>query len=505
MPLARAARPSSLSRRSALQLVPSLVLVAGTGCAETGGSLRGRALHRSSGTEQPLRSASIALRSCASGAVVLGSQVGSDGGFFFEVPAGSYRLLIAAPGFVDLESEPIQVEQGPVDAGDFLLAPPRGTWTVAGRTSCAGRPLPGVEIVIMRFVGGWQPWREAGSGAHGRFVISGLAGGTYRIDLFKLGYERVSSSPFDIVASVSDLELELPGPIVDTFRFAIISDAHVYRNGAVAPDFEQVVRATVEQIAPSLVVFTGDMTSGTSATPLDIESCLHYWESFFGTIAGLSTAGIAVFPVRGNHDYASPAQRIVYDDLWHDHKVPGVIVQGDTEGYYSFDVGSCHFTVLAGDTPSLDVEQVEWLRADLASAAVATHRFVFCHIPLVAKVRNKNGTVGYGEVSGSTSDGVSLEEVLVGLDVTALFVGHEHVFVDDPVAVPGLRQVTCGTASAIYSFPFLDGSQQGLAASLVVVDVIGDQLRIYGARAPDFATTWDGVVIPAPLPPLRTS
>ncbi len=520
----------TFSRRSFLVLLNSLASGAIVGCGtgpeggvseggEPGGEdpslrffLSGKALSEVDGALQPLAGARVTLHTARDAEAQFSLQTAADGSFEFDVPTGLYLLKFSAEGFRGLVSYPLAVIDQHREGLQFVLQPLdlSGTFSVGGIVRDEDGPASGVQVVLSRqsegsnpTVPNWQLRCAAGSGPDGSFSFVALSPGTYKLDLVKVGYHPASIAPFVLEADRDDFDVTLARDIIDTFRFAIHSDMHIRKSGTIPTGLKACIRGTLEYAQPSFVLFTGDMTSGTTSGPTDQATANYYWDSFFAAIAGLVPSHIHYFPVRGNHDYYTQAQQTVYHQRWENLQVPGVVLAGDPAAYYSFDFGNSHFTVLAGHKTSLGTAQMDWLQQDLQAAQGAAHRFVFSHIPLVAKVLNGSGGIGYGTISGTTTGGDSLEQVLADGNIVALIVGHEHVYVDDPAAAPGVRQVTCATAAGTYNFKFIDGTKQQLVPSMVVVDVAGDQVDIFGVRdEPEFCTTWEGNPIGPPPPRL---
>ena len=457
--------------------------------------LSGHVLGDASSGAQPFEGAAVRLEPADGPLAPEQQSTARDGSFAFRVPAGSYRLAVSARGYDDLTSPDVVVTDA--GRGGLVLLPARTgveAHTLAGQVRDADGPLPGVTVSLSRRAGSALA-AVAGTetGPDGSFAFVGAPAGTYALRFDKSGYAEADVQPVELAADTRAVSAGLVPTSVARFRFAVQADLHIYTSGEIPVGLKSIIRGTIEHVRPSFVVLDGDMTSGVSST-VDPAEIGHYWDSFFDAIAGYTPSHIYTFPARGNHDYYSAAEQQAYADRWAGLSVPGVELHGDVVSYYSFDFANSHFTVLAGNTTELGSEQTDWLRADLASAAQRAHRFVFSHIPFIDEMAH-----GHGTIHGTTSDGVSLEDVLRNGHIDALFVGHEHVYLDDATTVPGIRQVMCGTAAGTYNFPFADGTLQELTPSMVVVDVAGAEVSIEGVRdAPFFETTWQGRTIAPP-------
>lgn len=464
--------------------------------------LGGRIFGEDGQGSRPLVGAEVALH-VAGAASATGARAHqtstTDGSFEFEVGAGTYEIRVTAAGFASFASAPLVVTTESVEGLSFTLTAivVPDTYTVRGTVRSSEGPLTGVSVTLRR--GATAPSvvvATTQSDSAGAFFFANQAPDTYDLQFVRGGYVDGSIAPFALTDDRTDLEVVLEAAPVTRFRFAIQSDMHIYKSGAIAPGLKQIVRGTIEHVRPTFVIFSGDLTSGTTGTD-EVDVIEHYWDRFFEAIAGYLPAAVYYFPARGNHDQYTAEQRAAWTERWHDHRVPGITIDGDPAGYYAFDFGNAHFTILAGHAVGLGTTQMDWLERDLAAAQGMAHRFVVSHIPFIAKM----GSHGHGTISGKTSGGKRLEDVLVGGKIDALFVGHEHVYDDDATSVPGVRQVMCGTAAGTYTFPFADGTTQELTASMVVVDVDGGTVAIHGVRdAPKFSTTWQGKPIAAPPP-----
>jgi hypothetical protein len=199
--------------------------------------------------------------------------------------------------------------------------------------------------------------------------------------------------------------------------------------------------------------------------------------SYFGEIG----ADVPLLLVNGNHDgelgwllaegknsqlpiWAMQARQAYYPNPIPNYFYSGSQVQDSAsgsirDGYYSFDWGNSRFIVLdpywyttqrtipndpnSGWFWTLGRDQYEWLRAMLADDSVK-YKFVFIHNLVGGS--NKDGRGGieaapYFEWGGENADGtygfdqyrpgweMPIHELLVKNHVTAVFHGHDHVFV----------------------------------------------------------------------------
>lgn len=189
----------------------------------------------------------------------------------------------------------------------------------------------------------------------------------------------------------------LSSAAAEKLRIAVFGDRTGGANQAV---FERMVEAA-ERMRPDLVINVGDNVEGYTS---DLEELRAQWKQVKDTYARLSCP---VYICPGNHDIWDDASEAVFRE------------ETGREPNYSFDAGEVHFTVF--DNSRLEefgqcpADQVEWLRADLAKAASARHRFVFMHKPFWYTCLEKN-----------QED--RLHKVLRDGKTTRVFTGHFHGF-----------------------------------------------------------------------------
>lgn len=157
-------------------------------------------------------------------------------------------------------------------------------------------------------------------------------------------------------------------------RFAQISDSHLGFTGAPNPDVSGSFGRAVDQInnlgyTPDFVIHTGDLTH--LSTPEQFDQVQQM-------MRGMRTP--VVFTVPGEHDSIDDAGQKY-------RKVFGAGSVGD--GWYSFDIGGVHVIALVNTLNlrklgHLGVDQLEFVRKDVARLASDTPIIVFSHIPLFA-------------------------------------------------------------------------------------------------------------------------
>jgi 3',5'-cyclic AMP phosphodiesterase CpdA len=157
-------------------------------------------------------------------------------------------------------------------------------------------------------------------------------------------------------------------------RFVQLSDSHIGFKGTANPDVTGAFSRAIDQInhlddAPDFVIHTGDLTH--LATPEQFDQTRQM-------LTGLRTPH--VFTVPGEHDSV--------DDGGQKYRQAfGAGTRGD--GWYSFDIAGVHVIGLVNSLHMtklghLGVDQLEFIRKDVAPLSSDTPVIVFSHIPLFA-------------------------------------------------------------------------------------------------------------------------
>ena len=156
------------------------------------------------------------------------------------------------------------------------------------------------------------------------------------------------------------------------FSFVQISDSHIGFNKAANQDVTGTLKLALDKInrlptAPDLLLHTGDITHSSKPGEFDTSQQL---------IKGVK-AGEALY-VPGEHDIATDDGAMYMERF-------GKGTQG--RGWYSFNHKGVHFIGLnncqqVDAMGLLGVDQLRWLKADLASLSSSTPIVIFAHIPL---------------------------------------------------------------------------------------------------------------------------
>lgn len=196
-----------------------------------------------------------------------------------------------------------------------------------------------------------------------------------------------------------------------------IDDGTAAKAAARYPHDEAMSKAAVAQVnrlKPEFVVITGDLVN--KNTPLE-------WRTFNAIYSRLDAP---LYLTPGNHDAIQPEHDSQSPSLTSNTEADGplALYSKSTERYasrgrrfYSFKNSGCAFLAIDTHTQSIDSEQMDWIRDELARTQDAAHVFVMGHHPLP-------GTFGH-EVDREQG-GDELLSLFKKHRVTAYLVGHRH-------------------------------------------------------------------------------
>jgi len=178
----------------------------------------------------------------------------------------------------------------------------------------------------------------------------------------------------EVISRVAGAASNAPMAKRPDLRFVQLSDSHIGFKGTANPDVTGAFSRAIDQInhlddAPDFVIHTGDLTH--LATPEQFDQTRQM-------LTGLRTPH--VFTVPGEHDSV--------DDGGQKYRQAfGAGTRGD--GWYSFDIAGVHVIGLVNSLHMtklghLGVDQLEFIRKDVAPLSSDTPVIVFSHIPLFA-------------------------------------------------------------------------------------------------------------------------
>ncbi|WP_324968192.1 metallophosphoesterase family protein [Mycobacterium sp.] len=192
-----------------------------------------------------------------------------------------------------------------------------------------------------------------------------------------------------------------------TVRFAQVSDSHIGFSGRANPNVAESFSHAIERInnlgyTPDFVIHTGDLTH--LSTPEQFDQVKQM-------MTGLRTPH--VFTVPGEHDSVDDAGQKYRSTF-------GAGTRGD--GWYSFDIAGVHVIALVNTLNlkklgHLGVEQLEFVKQDVAGLSSDTPVIVFSHIPLF---------VMYPDWGWATDDAAQALSYLRRFSSVTCLNGHVH-------------------------------------------------------------------------------
>lgn len=218
----------------------------------------------------------------------------------------------------------------------------------------------------------------------------------------------------------------------EPMRVVVLSDLNsTYGSTEYDPEVAHVVRRTVGEWRPDLVLIAGDMIAGQRPT-LDDANVRAMWAAFDSVVAGpLRRAGIPLAVTMGNHDGSGHPgherdRRLAVEYWGGRHGDLGIHDGGRYPFYYAFTRGDVFFVVLDASTGAVvaDTAQMAWLTTALASpeARSAGLRVSMGHVPLYAVAEGRDRP---GEVQAHPD---SLRSILEGAGVRLHISGHHHAY-----------------------------------------------------------------------------
>jgi acid phosphatase type 7 len=261
-----------------------------------------------------------------------------------------------------------------------------------------------------------------------------------------------------------------------SFRFVAISDLNgPYGSTTYNEHVHSLVRLTIDQVRPELVVSAGDLVAG-QRRGLENEQVWAMWDGFTSAVtAPLKEAGIPFAPVAGNHDASGyPAfahEREIYQAHWRKpEQRPDLEFIDDTHYplYYSFHHKDAFFLVM--DITTLDPLPETlwtWIEAQLTEAQDYALRFATCHIPPYPVSHGREREI----IPAPDND--RLRELFVQKNVDVFFTGHHHAYFKGRKEGLNLVSLNCAGSGPR---PVI-GTEHPQHQSMVVVDVVDGQIE----------------------------
>jgi 3',5'-cyclic-AMP phosphodiesterase len=192
-----------------------------------------------------------------------------------------------------------------------------------------------------------------------------------------------------------------------SFSFVQISDSHIGFNKAANQDVAGTLKLAIDKInsmpgSPDLMLHTGDITQSAKASEFDTAQQI---------LKGSRISDIHYVP--GEHDTATDDGALYLQRF-------GKGTMGS--GWYSFDHKGVHFIALNNSLQvdamgGLGVDQLTWLKKDVAGLSASTPIIVFAHIPL---------WMVYPEWGWGTKDGAEALSTLKRFGSVTVLNGHIH-------------------------------------------------------------------------------
>jgi 3',5'-cyclic AMP phosphodiesterase CpdA len=280
--------------------------------------------------------------------------------------------------------------------------------------------------------------------------------------------------------------------VAESVRVVVISDLNgSYGSTEYSSNVHRAVRAIID-LAPDLVVSTGDMVAGQRNPALSDGEVRAMWRAFHETVTDpLSGAGIPMAVTPGNHDASGyrgfEHERRIYADEWLDRRPAVTFVDGDDYPFfYAFDIGIARFVSLDATTIGrLDATQMRALEQVFDGAGPA--RIVFSHLPLWPFTEGRET-----HIIGDSDLEVLLEKVGVDLHLS----GHHHAFYPgqvDRLSVVGQAELGGG------SRPLIGTGRTG-PKTITLLEIAQDgRILVSALQGPDFRTPVDVRSLPERL------
>lgn len=241
----------------------------------------------------------------------------------------------------------------------------------------------------------------------------------------------------------------------ENVTFAVMADDHVYEggyNGCSEFNTQEAVNDMIKQ-GVELVFSCGDQVPGVMTSPPYPTSLANQYVYFNTITASLESAGIPLYPVRGNHDMFLTGQ------TWGDTleiflAAFNDISLGGSDGDYRVQYKNCSFLMLDvyqdGLGSSTAVNQA-WLESALTASSGSKHIFSFSHSPAFM-IDGYYADTLFVDVPACTARNTFWTS-LEGANADIHFCGHLHKF--DIATITGVSdhtvlQCMCGVLGSTY-------------------------------------------------------
>lgn len=299
-------------------------------------------------------------------------------------------------------------------------------------------------------------------------------------------------SPRLLIAALAILSATLAPAGAAPLRIAVVSDLNGrYGSTDYAPRVDAAIARIIE-LAPDLVLVTGDMVAGQRRAPkLDRQALTAMWDAFDSTVrAPLAQAGIPLAVTPGNHDASAyrgfALEREVYAEEWAERPDVRMIDAGTYPFAYAFSVGDVLFVSIDATTiGALPPEQMAWLERVLEGAGTRFRASIaFSHLPLWPFAIGRER-----EIIADPALATLFSRAGVDLHLS----GHHHayypgrkdgmLFVSQSCLGGGPRRLVGTAAPAAHSFTMVEIDDEG-------------RIDIHALAAPDYTERVDHLALP---------
>lgn len=289
------------------------------------------------------------------------------------------------------------------------VAAPVARFTVSPSTGAAPLAVQFTDTSTGSITGRTWTFGDGATGTDSHPSHTYTAAGTFSVSLTVTGPGGTHTQTQTAAVTVG------PAPgTASPWRFAVVGDTHVPSSTLLADLVPALVKEGVK-----LVLVPGDLVeAGAAASASTFATQLATWKAL---VAPLRTAGISVYPVRGNHE--ADANRSV--DTWNaafsgDWALPGNGPATEANLTYSFTFENALFLGL-DQYASLHRVNQGWLEAQLAANTTRPHVFVFGHEPAF-KVFHADGLDDF------PTERDAFWKSLNAAGARFYFCGHDHFF-----------------------------------------------------------------------------
>ena len=266
-----------------------------------------------------------------------------------------------------------------------------------------------------------------------------------------------------LLGAVWAISTELPAQQAaePAFTFTVFGDNRPSLPAIDQPEMFRRVLARMAEINPAFALNTGDAIYG-SSNPTRMQEM---YASYVKTVESLFKP--KVYLALGNHEILG--SRTNQDFFAKELGAP----------YYSWDYEDSHFIALdsevIGEAGRIMGDQLDWLKQDLQKSRAARHKFVFLHRPLYPVDGHKGQCLDQ-----YPKERDALHSLFVRNRITAVFMGHEHLFHEE--VRNGVRYIITGGGGASL-YPSVEGT--GDFYHFVVVSLAGDKVDMKVVKLAD--------------------